>query len=68
MLNSINESFTHGSVNIAIAAAVTAYARIIMSAFKNNPYIKLFYTDTDSAFVQGPLPDHLVSNTELGSG
>ena len=37
-----------------------------MSQFKNNPDIKLFYTDTDSAYVGGPLPKELVSNVELG--
>jgi len=42
-----NGSETH-NVNVAIASAITAYARIVMSQFKNNPKLKLFYTDTDS--------------------
>lgn len=42
-----NGSETH-NVNVAIASAITAYARIIMSQFKNNAKLKLFYTDTDS--------------------
>ena len=37
-----------------------------MSRVKNNPNIKLYYTDTDSAYVSGPLPSDLVSETELG--
>jgi len=36
------------NINIAIAAAITAHARIFMSKFKNHPNLKLFYTDTDS--------------------
>jgi hypothetical protein len=46
-----NEIDTHlhtHNVNIAIASAITSYARIVMSHFKNNPMLKLFYTDTDS--------------------
>ena len=57
----------NSNVNIAIASAVTAYARIHMTHFKNNPNLpKLYYTDTDSAYFDGPLPDYLVSQTELG--
>jgi hypothetical protein len=56
---------TH-NVNVGIAAAITAYARIHMSKFKNNPNFNLFYTDTDSAYLDRPLPDYMVSNTELG--
>ena len=39
------------NVSIAIAAAITAYSRIHMSQFKNNPKINLYYTDTDSIYV-----------------
>ncbi len=57
---------TH-NINIAIASAVTAYARIHMSQFKNNLlFPNLYYTDTDSAYFDGPLPDSFISNTELG--
>lgn len=48
MFNSVSE--TH-NINIAIASAITSLARIEMSKFKNNPQIKLYYTDTDSVFV-----------------
>ena len=40
----------HHNINVGVAAAITALARIYMSKFKNNPLIKLFYTDTDSIF------------------
>lgn len=45
------------NINVAIASAVTAYARIFMSIFKNNLDYNLYYTDTDSIFVDKPLPD-----------
>jgi hypothetical protein len=61
-----NGSETH-NVNIAIAAAVTAYARIHMSQFKNNPnFPNLYYTDTDSVYFDGPLPDSFINSSELG--
>jgi hypothetical protein len=37
--------------NVAIAAAVTSYARITMIPFKINPHT--LYTDTDSAYAYG---------------
>ena len=45
-----------------MASATTAYARIFMSQFKNNPEIELYYGDTDSAFIKGKLPDHMIGN------
>lgn len=39
------------NISIGIASAITSYSRIHMSQFKNNPKIKLYYTDTDSAFI-----------------
>nr|YP_009693758.1 hypothetical protein [Inonotus obliquus]BBN21284.1 hypothetical protein [Inonotus obliquus] len=52
--------------NVAVASAVTAFARIKMSAVKNRDDLILLYTDTDSAYTIGKLPDDLVSSTELG--
>jgi hypothetical protein len=37
-----------------------------MSQFKNNPDINLYYTDTDSIYIDRPLPNHLVNNEVLG--
>jgi len=63
----LNESKDFSNVNIAIASAVTAYARIHMSKFKNNQNLpNLYYTDTDSLYFDGPLPDSYISNTKLG--
>lgn len=53
-------------VNVAIASAITANARVYMSEFKNNPEYILYYTDTDSYFVNKPLPSHLVDSKKLG--
>lgn len=41
----------HHNINVGVAAAVTALARIEMSKFKNKESLKLYYTDTDSIFV-----------------
>src|ERR1700761_1396171 len=66
IISSINNLNENHNINIAIASFVTSYARIFMSQFKNNNDIKLFYTDTDSAVVNKPLPDYLVDNKKLG--
>jgi hypothetical protein len=67
-LNPERESNKAPSVNIAIASAVTAYARIHMSKFKNRMDLpNLYYTDTDSLYFDGPLPENYVSSTELGA-
>jgi len=47
MLDDRNESH---NINISISSAVTGYARILMSKFKNNSKLKLYYTDTDSIY------------------
>jgi hypothetical protein len=52
-------------VNIAIASAISAYARIKMSYFKNNPEFNLYNSDTDNIVIDKELPAHLVGN-ELG--
>jgi DNA polymerase elongation subunit (family B) len=73
----LDNGFETHNVNIAIAAAVTAYARIHMSQFKNNPLLpNLYYSDTDSCYFDSPLPfkpnafqaeaDHFISSTVLG--
>ena len=54
------------SSNVAIASFVTAYARISMSKFFNQKGLSVYYTDTDSIFIDKPLPDHFVDSKELG--
>nr|YP_009690455.1 DNA polymerase family B [Schizopora paradoxa]QEG57235.1 DNA polymerase family B [Schizopora paradoxa] len=59
LLSYYNEEQSYSmNINIAIGLSVTAYARIIMSIFKNNPKLTglLYYTDTDSIFCDKELP------------
>jgi hypothetical protein len=49
--------------NVALAAAVTSYARIVMIPFKLDP--NTLYTDTDSAFTTKPIDPSLIG-LELG--
>jgi hypothetical protein len=60
-----NEEVNH-NVSIAVASAITAYARIHMSQFKNNPLINLYYTDTDSIYTDSVIDQDLISQTILG--
>ena len=59
-----NGSEVH-NINIAIAAAITGYARIHMSQFKNNNKYNLYYSDTDSAYIDTPLDESFIG-TNLG--
>jgi DNA polymerase elongation subunit (family B) len=55
--------------NVAIASAVTSYSRIIINSHKLtalNQGLQIYYSDTDSLVVDGPLPSHLLDNAELG--
>lgn len=69
-----NATQTH-NVNIGIASAITSYARIVMSQYKNNSgssNLKLFYSDTDSIYTNlapeemNNIYTNVVSNTGLG--
>ena len=53
------------NVSISIASAITAYSRVFMSKFKNNDKFKLYYSDTDSIFIDSDLNNELVGN-EIG--
>jgi DNA polymerase elongation subunit (family B) len=37
-----------------------------MSQFKNNPNFKLYYSDTDSIYIDRPLDESFISSTILG--
>jgi hypothetical protein len=50
--------------NVALAAAVTSYARIHMLPFKFDNHT--LYTDTDSIFTSKKLDDYLINTSELG--
>ena len=44
-------------INVTISSAITGLSRIYMSLFKNNPKINLYYSDTDSIYIEGNLVD-----------
>ena len=56
----------NSNISIGIAAAITAYARIFMTQFKNNPKINLYYTDTDSIYTDSELDSYLIDSKILG--
>lgn len=56
----------NNNISIGVAAAITAYARIHMSQFKNNPDYILYYTDTDSGYFDRALPSTMVNSKVLG--
>jgi len=59
--NSMSKERTK-NVSVPIASAITAYARIFMSQFKNNPEFLLYYSDTDSIYVDRELDPKWLSN------
>jgi len=56
----------NSNISIGVASAITAYARIFMSQFKNNPLIKLYYTDTDSIYTDSDIDVNLIDDKILG--
>ena len=54
------------NINIAIASAITSYSRIHMSQFKNRNDYKLFYSDTDSIYINKKLDENQINDKELG--
>jgi hypothetical protein len=61
----LKNSFRNIKSNVALASAVTSYARIEMMKYKTIPGNEPYYTDTDSIFLSNPLPDNLIGD-ELG--
>lgn len=58
-----------GNTNVAIAAAVTAYSRIIINQYKLqalNLGLELYYSDTDSLVLNGQLPPECIDPATLG--
>jgi hypothetical protein len=57
------------NTNVAIAAAVTSYSRIILNEYKLLALklgLKLYYSDTDSLVLNGPLPENVIDSATLG--
>jgi hypothetical protein len=53
---------THSNISIGIASAITAYSRIHMTQFKNNLDYNLYYSDTDSIYIDKELSNNFISN------
>jgi hypothetical protein len=64
-VNFFEQEMRSKSVNVALAAAVTSYARIHMYRYIVKYYEYLFYVDTDSLFLSIALPENEVGS-ELG--
>src|ERR1700676_1550830 len=60
------EEIKDHKTSVGIAAAITAYSRIHMSQFKNNPKIRLFYTDTDSIYTDSDIDESFINSKTLG--
>jgi hypothetical protein len=54
------------NISIGVASAISAYSRIHMTQFKNNPHIKLYYTDTDSIFTDSKIDPSYIDEKILG--
>jgi DNA polymerase type B, organellar and viral len=59
------------NISVPISAAITAYSRIYMNNFlscteKNMLGCTIFYTDTDSLYINKELDSKYISNTEIG--
>lgn len=57
------------NTNVAIAAAVTAHSRIIINTYKLLALklgLEIYYSDTDSLVLNGPLPSEYCDSAELG--
>jgi len=58
-----------GQTNVPIAAAVTAYSRMIINQFKLlalKQGLEIYYSDTDSLVTNGPLPREYCDEARLG--
>lgn len=58
-----------GQTNVAIAAAVTAYSRMIINQYKLDALkleLNIYYSDTDSLVLSGPLPEEYCDSAALG--
>ena len=65
LMDDLPENQRNNNTNIAIAAAITAGARVYMSNFKNMEDINIYYSDTDSICTDTPLDPKYVGG-ELG--
>jgi hypothetical protein len=68
LVNLVDDNLSNDNnlfINVSISAAITGYSRIFMSDYKNQPNIKLYYSDTDSIFIDIDL--EILDNSLIGS-
>jgi len=53
-------SYRNLNISVPIAAAITAYGRIFMNKFKNLPGYELYYSDTDSVYLDKELDSKFI--------
>ena len=61
-----NDLDKESKTSISIASAVTAYSRSYMYSVIKNNIDNIYYTDTDSLYLDHPLDENLVDPKELG--
>ena len=64
--DNLDEDQREHNVSVGIASAITAYSRIHMTQFKNNPNINLYYTDTDSIYTDSDIDESFINKKILG--
>lgn len=66
VIHNKKNNFFQPQVNVALASAITAYARIYMQQFKTKEWMPhIYYTDTDSIFIDKPIDPSMIG-PELG--
>jgi hypothetical protein len=63
--SSRDKYYLYPNALVAIASAITAYARIEMSKYMNSTSYDLYYMDTYSIIINKQLPNNLIGN-EIG--
>jgi hypothetical protein len=62
----IHDNSNYMNISIPIASAITSYSRIYMSRFKNKYSDNLYYSDTDSIYLDTKLDSQYISDSILG--
>lgn len=64
--NKYDNEFKKINISIPIASAITSYSRIFMSKFKISLSKNLYYSDTDSLYIDTELDPKYISDSILG--
>lgn len=62
----VQKKSDHSNVAVQIASSITAYARLEMHKYKVLDNYQVYYSDTDSLFLDKPLPANFVSDKLIG--